>query len=447
MKRRLWLPLSLLLCALLAPLLAACQKPEPPQPMLQPVTFYYRTAKTDFSAADGVIRGELRDLGNKNYTDQELFALYCAEPPQSEALVSPFSQDILLDKVSRRGSMLEIRLTRAEYSPAEFNHALACACLAKTGLALEGINKVRILVSRPGGSLEDDMILTENEILLYDNGEVPANTDVTLYYADESARYLLAEQRSVPLMPQEALPEYVLRLLLDPPENSGLRSALPVGTVIQGSSVENGICRVSFNDDFCANLPADEQAQQLAVLSVVNTLCELEGINQVQIYAAGWNPDTMGCVDLSAPWIPDIGPVGPVREELGEFAGTLCLPGQRDTRLHRLTVRSRVRGGASREEALLLALLSRPAQNGLTAPLAGVPAPRSVSVRKGVCTLNFEAGALPAEAYARDQALRAVTATLCSLPEISSVLLTEAGSPLTDAPLSPAEDWFCVPEE
>ena len=64
-----------------------------------------------------------------------------------------------------------------------------------------------------------------------------------------------------------------------------------------------------------------------------------------------------------------------------------------------------------------------------------------------MCTLDFEAGALPAEAYARDQALRAVTATLCSLPEISAVLVTEAGSPLTVSPLSPAEDWFCAAEE
>lgn len=435
----------LVLSLLLALSLCACTRRESGSPMTQPVTFYYRTAKTDFSVPDGVIRGELRDLKQESFTDEELFRFYFENPPLSSELVSPISADLSLSGVSRRGSTLELRLVRAAPSPSEFNAALTDACLVKTGLALEGISKVRIIVRRPSGAKLEDKEFTENEILLYDNGEIPENMEVTLYYADENYTLLRPEKRSIPLLSQEALRDYLLQLLLEAPENSGMRSPLPVGTVIQGTSLENGVCRVYLNDDYYANLPADEQAQQLAALSIVNTLCELEGISQVQIHAAGWAPGEGAALDLSGSWSPDLGPVGPVRKELGEFSGTLCLPGPEDPRLRRLLVRVRARGGESREEALLRTLFSRTAQNGLAAPLSGLPEPLSVSTAGRLCRVELAPGTLPEAPEQREQLLRVLTATLCSLPDIDSVEFRQEDALLTDPPMSPAPDWFALP--
>ena len=443
MKKQSILPLLLVL--LLGMLLSACTQPEILNPMLQPVTFYYRTAETDFSVPDGVIRAEIRDMKQASFTDEGLIRFYFENPPLSSDLVSPISPDLSLGGVSRRGSTLELWLIRSAPSPAEFNDSLSYACLVKTGLALEGISKVRIIVRRPSGAKLEDKEYTENDIVLYDNGEIPENMEITLYYSDADYALLRPEKRVIPLLSQEALPEYLLQLLLEAPENSGMCSPLPVGTVIQGVSLENGLCRVYLNDDFYANLPADEQAQQLAVLSVVNTLCELEGVNQVQIHAAGWDQDANARLDLSGSWIPDLGPVGPVREELGEFSGTLCLPGLRDNRLHRLVIRGRARGGESREEALLRTLFSRTAQNGLAAPLSGLPEPLSVSTAGRLCRVELAPGTLPEAPEQREQLLRVLTATLCSLPDIASVEFRQEDALLTDPPMSPAPDWFALP--
>lgn len=440
-----------MLCLFLATVLLlglyACGTREEPAAMVQPVTFYYRTAQTDFSAEDGVIRAEVIDLGAENRcTDEELFRDYYFMGPRSKDLVAPFSPDTTLERVNRSGGTLEIWLTRNAYSPAEFDHALTYACLAKTALALEGVHKVRIKVKSPGNTLLDDVMLTQSDILLYDNGAAQKDLEVTLYFADEDGKFLLTEKRTIPRIAQKDLPEYVLReCLLAGPKSAGLRSPLPPGTDVYLASVESGICSVNFNRDFFDNRVMDEQAEQLAVLSVVNTLCELEDVNQVQIYVEGLTLDRYVCLDLSSPWLLDSAPVGPVREELGEFAGVLCLPGQNDRLLHRLTVRARARGGASREEALLQALFARSSQNGLSAPFSGADTPL-VSTENGICTVSLKDGTL-GEEKDQEPALRSIAATLLSsLPELRSVCvkLGEETLLLQSNPME--ESWFCTPE-
>ena len=434
-----------LLFALL--LLCGCADQVQPASVIQPVTFYYRTAQTDYDSEDGVIRAEVQDLGDGSFTDLQIFAKYF-EGPVSRDLVSPISQDTKLAAVRRNGSRLDLYLIQDVNSPAELDHTLTYACLVKTGLALEGVNKVRIIINSPSGSDESDTIYTDNSFLLYDNGDAPNTTGITLYYADESGRFLLPEKRTVPQMSDEELASYVLKLLCSPPQSGGMQSPLPPGTALmENPIVRNGVCTVDFYPEFCENAPVGEQAQALAILSVVNTLCKLESINQVQIYVSGWQVEPgydsdYRYLDLSAPWTSDSSVIGPVREELGEFAGVLCLPGQRENLLHRLTVRARAKGGISREEALLQLLAERTAQNGFSAPFSDSPSILSVTMVQGVCTVKLGAGSLPVEGRERALSVKSIAATLCSLPEVASVMIYEDGKSVSEEPLFSQESWF-----
>ena len=440
--------LSLLLLALLL-LLSACQQPEP-EPMVQPVSFYYRTAKTVFSAEDGVIRAEQRDLGPGTFSDKDIFDLYFKGPLSSE-LISPISSDTVLQSVTRlSGGVLEIRLHRGADSPAEFDHALTYACLAKTGLALDGVREVTILVGTPNSPSELKLTLRDSDLLLYDSGAPTDSIELTLYYADETGTFLLPEKRTVQNASVDELPLLALNELLAPPASSRMRTALPPGTAVRTASVANGVCSVDFNADFFRNRFSGEQEEQLTVLSVVNTLCELDNIEQVKLLVNGVSDSLTPYVylNLSTPCLPDASVVGPVRQELGEFAGTLCLPdyGNAEGRvlLHRLTVRARARGSALQEEVLLLALFSRSSQNGLSAPFAASPAPLSVRTVNGVCQVRLADGTLPAERGARESAMRSIVATLCTLPTVNAVELYEGGTLLPECPRSANDDWFAA---
>lgn len=425
-------------------LLTACIGANDPSNMEQPVYFYYRTATVDFSSEDGVICAEIRDLGDRGVSDRELFEQYFGGPIHSD-LISPFTQDTEFFGASRRGGTLEIELIRNKSTPEEFEHSLAYACIAKTGLALDGVRKVRILVRTGDGVLEDDVLLSEKDLLLYDSGLISQDTvDVNLYYMDETGSFLLTEKRTIPAMSQNALPKAVLELLLSPPQNGGMRMPLPPGSAILDVNVEHGICSVDFNSDFYTNRSEDEQTERLTILSVVNTLCELDGINQVQFYSRGALLYRYGGLDLSTPWIMDSSVVGPIREELGEFPGILYLPCEGDGLLHRLTVRARARGGATQEEALMQSLFSRESQNCLSAPCLGLPAPMSVTTSRGICRVVLVPDSFPKDHYSQIMVTRSITATLCTLPQVSAVVIMEGDDYLTPGSVTPSDEWYAL---
>ena len=97
--KRICLLLILLLSAALLLFSGCGDRDAPGAPMTHPVSFYYRTAVTDFAAEDGVIRAELRDL-NPGLSLKELFEIYF-QGPEREDLTAPFAKDCSLNDVYR----------------------------------------------------------------------------------------------------------------------------------------------------------------------------------------------------------------------------------------------------------------------------------------------------------------------------------------------------------
>ena len=434
-KYLLLLPVVLLL-ALLGCRTDAKKNAEPVQPFL----FYYRATKTSFDDENGLIRPETRDLGTKTYSDQELFRLYL-QGPVTASLSSPFPKDADVISVERSGNQISLTLRQPYETMTGIKSSIADVCLARTALQLEGIRKVRIRVESSGGKLLRDRLFTESDLLLFDNGEFSQSTELLLYFADQSNEFLLMEKRTVPLAQTEDLPRLVVEQLLLGPQSAGMQKTLPEGTVFWDLNVENGICSVDFNSDFYRNRPTDERAEQLTILSVVNSLCELDEISQVQFYVEGRRLEQYTYLDLSAPFSPDSTAFGPVREEMNEFSADLCLPDPKTNALHTQAVRIRIRGAAAREEVLISTLLDRPAMNGTVNPLSGAPAPTDIQLAGGLCVVSFKDTSFLSEDEAvRTGQIRSLIATLCSLPEINRVQITAAGELVGIG--SPDESWF-----
>ena len=433
---------ALIWIAVLLLLVSGCSvgSDDAPEPV-QPFNFYYQTANTDFSGPEGLIAPELRDLGADNLTDLELFRLYL-QGPQRDDLVCPVPKGTELLSVNRSGSVLNLRLSQAYNAQSGVYPTIADACLVKTGLELEGIRQVRIRVISPGGRLLRDVTLSESDILLYDTGETSENTTLTLYFANAAHSFLLTERRTLPAMDADQLPGYVVDLLAQGPQTDGLSPLLPQGTAVLDINVDEGLCAVDFNADFFNNRPESQREEQLTVLSIVNTLCELDEINQVQFYIEGSRVDRYFTLPFDAPFTMDSSVVGPIREELNEFEGILYLPDAESSLLHRFPVRIRPRGSLSQAEALLQTLFRRPGQNGLQNPLEGLTEPLSVTVDQRVCMVELAKDTLPINAAERETVLRILAATLTSLPKVDSVVIAEGGTPVTQSPLSPDAAWF-----
>lgn len=133
----------------------------------------------------------------------------------------------------------------------------------------------------------------------------PAETKVTLtlYFSDDQAMYLQREQREV-LKKNETLEELVLNELMKGPKKSGFK-VIPDKTKLLSVSVVDSIAFVNFSKEFQSNHWGGSTGETHTVYAIVNSLCELEGINQVQFMIEGSPLETLGHMDLTKPVLPD----------------------------------------------------------------------------------------------------------------------------------------------
>lgn len=132
---------------------------------------------------------------------------------------------------------------------------------------------------------------------------------LTLYFPDRQAEYVLAETRSVTFK-GNSLAEAAVEALLGGPEAGYLWGALPQQARLLGVEVRDGVAYVNLSDSARVAGTAGERA---AVLSLVLTLTELDGVDRVQVLIEGRTGVSLGGHFL---WSEPIG-----REDIGDGTG------------------------------------------------------------------------------------------------------------------------------
>jgi len=109
--------------------------------------------------------------------------------------------------------------------------------------------------------------------------------EITLYYANEDNSQVLTEKRNVKIPREKTLQQISVEELLKGPETDGLISTIPEGTKLLNLEVKDKIATVNLSKDF-TGFPGT-MAESLAIISIVNTLTDLEGIEKVEILVEG----------------------------------------------------------------------------------------------------------------------------------------------------------------
>ena len=133
--RRIWI------CLLVMLLLCGCASPAVDSD--QQVTFYYVQSEIDFQGQNGVIAPEIREIGNRSDDLSYLLSLYL-QGPQSDALRSPFPENLTLVQIRQEEAYLEVVVSQRLSNLTGMELTLACSCLAKTCMDLSGAQEVRI---------------------------------------------------------------------------------------------------------------------------------------------------------------------------------------------------------------------------------------------------------------------------------------------------------------
>ncbi|MBQ6842646.1 MAG: GerMN domain-containing protein [Firmicutes bacterium] len=132
-------------------------------------------------------------------------------------------------------------------------------------------------------------------------------TQVVLYFAD-SAGNLSAETRHI--VKVEGIARATIGELIHGPQSKELSPTLPGGVELKDIDISNGICTVDFTAELKDHLNSGSSAEELAVWSIVDTLCQFDTVSSVKILVEGQELQTLnGNVDISATLAPADNPL------------------------------------------------------------------------------------------------------------------------------------------
>ena len=409
-------------------------------------SFYYRRAVTEFGVTDGIVTSEKREIPGPLTDTGALLDSYFSGP-EDNGLISPFPRDSAAVNWEIRDQTLILTMNDSFGALTDVELSIACACICRTFTALLPVTEVQIQLedSLIGG--QKSIVLSEDDIRLYDNGLDQSRTEFTVYYTDNQRRYLIADKVSVNLATEDDVVSYLVEALMTPPENSGLYTAIPRHTELLSYSVDDGICTINFSSEFERNSWTGCEAQRLTLLSVVNTLTQLEGIQQVEFASEGSLLISYENLAISDPFVFDENAIGPVRTGVNEFDATLYLSNGTGDALAAVPTRVRQNSGISQAELVVEALLNYEPSNSLFTQIPEGTAIRSVTVRNGTCLVDLSREFLSSDAHLL-RSVRSIVASLCSLNGINSVQITVEGqTPEGDygqlfGVLFPQSNWY-----
>lgn len=438
MKRA--LSMILILCLVCG--LCGCRGPE----LRSPGVFYYYRTDTGFSDTEGVLAPENRELFGMEDDLDAILDLYC-QGPLSEHLESPIPKDCPVLGHSLQGDTLTLDFSKGLSELSGIELTLAAGCLARTFLGLTGAEY--LILTAEGGLLdgESSMTLSLADLGLRDDSQDRLHGDYTIYYTDADRRYLMGQSVSVFLSAREELPMLLLEQMCVTPADTAMRSVLPEGTRILSAAVSDGLCTVDLNREFVSRRFYSHSGQLLSLMGITNTLTALPEIDRVEFLVEGELLLRLGSISLSAPLVRDERFLGPVRTGLGERDSTIYLAHGPDMGLIPLPLRLRHSGAYSPAEQMVRFLLSDSGSNDFTACISPGTRLNSIHLSNRICRLDLSAEFLENPA-ALPGAIRVLTASVCTLEDISAVRITVDGAVPEGYPPSwfgvhtPKSDWF-----
>ena len=223
-----------------------------------------------------------------------------AGPPQDSGLVSLIPPDTGVESLSVEGRVARVALSAPYAGLDGVNRTLADYCIALTLCQLPGVDGVEL----SAGTAGETRLLRPGDVIFSGAEEEPVDVPASLYFRRAGSASLGSELRVFRLTEEETPAKAVLEALAAGPQDEGLEALLPQDLAVLDAWVDNGVCYADLSSTLLDAVPESPQEQELVISSIVDTLCSLDKVEQVQLLVEGETLTAYGGLDLSGPLLP-----------------------------------------------------------------------------------------------------------------------------------------------
>ena len=275
MKKRL---LLLLLCLML--LLTGCAAGKEQMPVFR---IY---GLSDTPGSDAISAVTVDWSGQKSLTvDRQAQAALeqllggCTEPGYR----SPIPQGVQLRSCQLTGGMALVDFSQGYEQLSGIDLTMADYCVTLTLSQLPGVSVVRITVEGQELAYRSHSLLRSQDLLMTSEDDVSRTLAIRLYFPAQSTGQLTPESRTLTLHEGDSSAEAIVSALLAGPQADGLSPLLPDGFQVLTVRVESGTCYLNLPRSDVSLLPEGQDAQELLVRGMVNSLCSIASVDRVQL--------------------------------------------------------------------------------------------------------------------------------------------------------------------
>lgn len=207
---------------------------------------------------------------------------------------NPIEPQVEISDFLIKETQLSLYFTATYNNKTGIDEILARAAIVKTLCQIPGIDYVEFYVEDQPLTLSGNAVGLMNQDTFVDelNPEFKEQKkQVTLYFAQERGEALMAVSADVTYNAAEPLAQLLLEKLIGGPEELvnaeeyNLIPTVPPGTVVNSVTIRDNICYVDLSKDFMGMLSGVKS--DVTVYAIVNTLCELPNVSQVQFTING----------------------------------------------------------------------------------------------------------------------------------------------------------------
>lgn len=424
------------LLLLLSLFLPGCSAGTDKDSMTPPLRFYYKPADVEADFGMGAVPFEYRDMGTHGEDYTWVLERYLKGPLSSD-LAAPFQITTTLEDLTLEDGCLYLTLSKSFADLTDIDLTVACACITLTCLEFREVSSVSIRVEGEllGGRRE--MVMSRDSLLTVDLASGHAEQTFTLYFSDTENRYLIGEEISMEEDP-ERIPKLLLDDLISGPSGAGKAETIPLGTEILSLGISDGVCSVNFSEEFLEYAPRSELAKRLTILSVTNTLTQLENVDAVAFYVDSKLLQNYGSLDMSQLMTFEERAIGPARTGINEWDMDLYLSIRGSTVLSKIPARVTHAANEPAVQQLLRVLLAYEDQNGFHTPIPAGTSLLSAEIADGCCQVDLSRDFLGGEET--ELAVRSIAATLIAGLGCRSVEILVEGEPYTQVEWS--QSWL-----
>ena len=250
------------------------------------------------------VRGDDRGRQQQAQYIMELLLGGCTD----KDFICPVPKETAVNSCTVTGGTVSVDLSREYEQLVGVERTIADYCITLSLMQLDGIYAVRLTVNGLLPEGRTNGVYTSAEVLLTSPEDIVRTVKVTLYFPTGSGT-LTGEERRLTVYEGETVAQAVVKALAERPMDSyaGSEQLLPEGFAVLDTKVEDGTCYLNLAGSVTALLPEDSTDQERMIQGLVDSLCSLEDVSQVQLMVDGEYQMMLGCVPISRPLLPTNG--------------------------------------------------------------------------------------------------------------------------------------------